>query len=97
MIRWLSMLIALFSLSCTLTTQRQGGLRVASNVPDAVLYIDEELQGPLRAYEEEYLYLDPGEHRLMVEHPDHFTEFAEVEVRSNMGMQVRFDMRRRPQ
>jgi hypothetical protein len=91
------MLMALLVSSCTLTAPRQGGVRVASNVPDAVLYVDEEVQGPVRAYEEQYIYLDPGEHRLMLEHPEHFTEFAEVEVQSNTGMHVRFEMRRRPE
>jgi hypothetical protein len=93
----LASLVAALLVACTFSTQRQGGVRVASNVPDAVLYVDEELRGPARVFERRYVHLDPGVHRLVLEHPDHFTEYAEVDVRSNTAMQVRFEMRRRPE
>jgi len=93
-------LVALFCLSsaaCTLTTPRQGGVRVISSVPDAVLYVDERLKGPVRTFEKRYVYLEPGTHRLMLEHPDHFSELVEIEIQPNMAMAVRVEMRRRPE
>ena len=100
--RKLFQLLSLFAISlvfaaCLVSTQRQGGIRVESNVPDAVLIVDEEVRGPVQAYRERYLNVDPGTHRVQLEHPDHFTEFVEVEVPSKMGVAVRVDMRRRPE
>jgi len=70
---------------------------VISSVPDAVLTVDEEVRGPARAYEQRYLYVDPGPHRLMLEHPGHFTEYIDVDVPSNRGVAVRVEMRPRPE
>ena len=68
-----------------------------TNVPDATLTVDEQVRGPVRAYERHYVRLPPGSHRLMLEHPDYFTEYIDVDVVDNMGMAVRLEMRRRPQ
>ena len=96
-LRLLGALSATLLLCCSISTHRQGGVRVISNVPDAALYVDEELAGPVRAHERDYLYVDPGPHRLMIEHPDHFTEFVDVDVPANRGVAVRVEMRRRPE
>jgi hypothetical protein len=97
MLRWLLPITIVVACSCSISTNRQGGVRVISSVPDAVLYVDEEIQGPVRAFERQYVYVDPGPHRLMLEHPDHFTEFIDVDVPSNRGVAVRVEMRRRPE
>ncbi len=70
MLRWL--FIVAVVCSCSVSTNRQGGVRVISNIPDAVLYVDEDLRGPVRVFQERYIYVDPGRHRLMLEHPEHF-------------------------
>ena len=90
-------LLAIVLTGCSITTQRQGGVRVVSNVPDAILYVDEEARGPVRAFGHRYIYLDSGRHRLMLERSGFFPEFAEVEIHSNMGTLVRFEMRRQPE
>ena len=85
-----------FLCGCSFTRPRQGGVRVVTNVPDATLYVDEELRGPARAFQESYLHLSPGTHRLILEHPEYFTEFIEVTVPESMGLAVRVEMRQRP-
>jgi hypothetical protein len=95
--RWICIFLVVVGCSCSLTTNRQGGVRVISSVPDAVLSVDEEVRGPVRAFEQRYLYVDPGRHRLVLEHPGHFTEYIEVDVPSNRGVAVRVEMRPRPE
>lgn len=98
MIRWLlTFSLALGLAACGAATQRPGGVRVETNVPDAILLVDEETRGPVRAYEREYVRLPPGAHRLLLEHPDYFTEYIDINVVENMGMAVRLEMRRRPE
>ncbi len=75
---------------------RAGGVRVVVNVPDATLYVDEEVQGPARAYQSHYIRLEPGAHRITLEHPDYFPEYVDVTVQENMAMAVSVEMRRRP-
>lgn len=87
--------LVLASISCA-SAPRMGGVRVLANVPDAVLYVDEEIQGPVRAYGRHYIRLLPGDHRIMLEHPDYFPEYVDVTVEENMAMAVRVEMRRRP-
>ncbi len=95
--RWIPVLgVAIFLAGCAATRPRVGGVRVEINVPEATLIVDEEVRGPVRAYERDYLRLPPGPHRLTFEHPDYFTEYVEVDVVENMGMAVRLEMRRRP-
>lgn len=99
MFRWLSLAFAIFLSFLTIccVPQGSGGIRVISNVPDAVLYVDEEIKGPAQAFKNRYIYVSVGEHRLMLEHPDHFPEFAKVDVPAKRGIAVRFEMRRRPE
>ena len=98
MIRRLSCaLVGLVLGACAAAGPRPGGVRVDTNVPDAILLVDEETRGPVRAYEREYVRLPPGAHRLMLEHPDYFTEYIDVTVVENMAMAVRLEMRRRPE
>lgn len=96
MYRWLLLAFLAITTAACLTIQRQGGIRIESNVPDATLYVDEELKGPVRAYQEQYVHVDPGTHRVTIEHPEHFTEFVEVDVPANMAVKVRVELRRRP-
>lgn len=95
------LLIAVLGLSALLAAcaaaPRVGGVRVISNVPDATLYVDEEVQGPARAYQSHYIRLEPGAHRLVLEHPDYFPEYVDVTVQENMAMAVSVEMRRRPE
>ena len=97
MVRWLVVAIAALTAACSLGPARQGGVRIISNVPEATLYVDEELRGPAEAYQQRYLYVRPGTHRIMLEHPRYFTEYVEVTVPENMGMAVQVEMRQRPQ
>jgi len=84
------------SVGCA-SAARVGGVRVESNVGDATLYVDEELRGPVSVYERHYIRLEPGTHRLTLEHSEYFSEYAEVSVEPNMAMSVSFEMRRRPE
>jgi len=88
--------IATLCVACS-AAPRVGGVRVVSNVPEATLYVDEEVQGQASVYEHTYIRLAPGPHRLMLEHPEYFPEYVDVDVPENMAMAVRVEMRRRPE
>ena len=95
MARWLIPWLAAALFGCG-AAPLVGGVRVETNVPDATLFVDEELHGPVQAYERQYIRLSPGEHRLVLEHPDYFPEYVTVSVAENVAMAVRVEMRRRP-
>jgi hypothetical protein len=91
------LLMSIVMVSCvTAASTRVGGVRIETNVPAATLLVDEEIRGPVQAYERHYVRLSPGPHRLMLEHSDYFTEYIDIDVVENMGMAVRLEMRRRP-
>ena len=100
MLRWLSWVLVAAAwvahLACSSAMPQVGGVRITTNVPEATLYVDEELRGPAGEYEAHYIRLSPGRHRLTLEHPDYFPEYLEVNVPRNMAMAVTMELRRRP-
>ena len=101
MLRWhLLTMVALGAVllcACGGTTPQVGGVRIATNVPEATLYVDEELRGPAGEYADHYIRLAPGQHRLTLEHPGYFPEYLEVNVARDMAMAVTIELRRRPE
>ncbi len=90
------MLITVLAVHCG-TAAPRGGVRVITNVPQATLYVDDELRGPVDAYEDHYLHLAPGQHKLMIEHAEYFTEHIDVTVVEDITIAVTLRMRRQPQ
>ena len=75
--------------------QPMGGVRVMTNVHDATLLVDDELRGPVSAYEDDYLRLTPGRHRIALEHAGYVSEYIDVTVAQDMAVTVSVDMRAR--
>ncbi len=69
-----------------------GGVRMTTNVPEATLYVDDELRGPAQDYEGYYLPLEPGRHVLRLEDRDHITTRVEVVVAAGVGMSITLEM-----
>lgn len=88
--------IFVFLLSCS-SPQTLTGVRINSNVPQAVLYIDDELRGPMEYYENIAIPLPPGQHRLRLEHPEYFREHIDVTVVQSIATSITVRMRPRPQ
>lgn len=72
-----------------------GGVRVVTNVSEAILFVDDEERGPASAYEGHYIRLAPGPHRLALEHSEYVSEYIDVNVAEDVGMTVSIEMRRR--
>jgi hypothetical protein len=53
-------------------------LRVQVNVPDATIWVDDQLVGSAKALEKDGTFLRAGFHRIEVRHPDYYSYFAEV-------------------
>ena len=58
----------------------RGTVRFTSNVPEATLEVDETRIGPIGMFEKSGLLLKPGQHRVIVRHGGHFTEYQLIEV-----------------
>ena len=89
--------ILLMVLSGCSSPQSLGGVRLRTNVPEATLFIDDELRGPVREYLDEYLPLDPGPHLIVLEHPGYAPERMDIIVSDGIAMEVSIEMRQRSQ
>ena len=72
-----------------------GGVRLTSGVPEASLFVDDELLGTVADYEGLSIRLPPGTHRIVLDHPDYHPEEIEVTVSEGMATAVTLEMRRR--
>jgi len=52
--------------------------RVEVNVPDATVWVDDQLVGSVTAVARQGTFLRAGFHRVEVRHPDYYSFFAEV-------------------
>lgn len=52
--------------------------RVDVNVPDATVWVDDQLVGSAAALAKDGTFLRAGFHRVEVRHPDYYSYFAEV-------------------
>ena len=73
-----------------------GAVRFICNVKDATLTIDEKDYGDIGLYLKNYIYLKPGIHRVVISHPDYFTEYFEIKVIKNMKIKIKVNLRRKP-
>ncbi len=71
-----------------------GGVRVLSNVDEAILFVDDLEHGPVDAYADHYLRLVPGRHSLRLEHPGYRPEHLDIVVARDIALSVTLDLQR---
>lgn len=74
-------LLAVASLSACATLGKPKDMvpfRVEGNVPDATVWVDDQLVGSVTAVAKQGTFLRAGFHRVEVRHPDYYSYFAEV-------------------
>lgn len=74
------------------TTPRTTSLKVHSDVPDAVVTIDDQVLGPAKAVEKRGVALPPGRHRVTIEKPGYFPHDELVQVKEG-DPPIRLDVR----
>lgn len=54
------------------------GFRVAGNVPDAAVYIDDVYVGRVGEWSERGRFIRPGAHRVELRHPSYYPRFEDI-------------------
>ena len=95
--RWSTLALTLALGACG-ARQSPGGvdrddaiIKLASNVPDAQLYVDGRFVGPLRALRGG-VAVEPGTHRFELRHDDYFSSYLELTLARAERKQVALDM-----
>ena len=72
--------------------QQAAPLRVAGNVPDATIWVDDHLIGRLADFSKSPKRLPAGFHRLEVSAPGYYSSFHEVVAKSGTEVSIRADL-----
>lgn len=69
-----------------------GSVRLVTNVPDAVLYIDDVMYGPGESYERRAIPLPAGTHNFRFEHPEFRRETVRILVTEDVSVTVAVEL-----
>jgi len=64
-------------------------LRVETNVPDAIIWVDDRLVGTAASLVSSGTRLRPGFHRVEVRHPSHYSFFTEIDPKKGEDVVIR--------
>ena len=74
-------LLALLAIGCaTAIPYGAVGLRVASNVPDATVWVDDVLVGNVADWARDGKHIRSGFHRIEIRHTGYYSFFQEIEL-----------------
>jgi hypothetical protein len=77
---------------CATFGRAAGRLGIPSNLPHAVVIIDDVLVGRASEWAPPGKQIRPGFHRIEIRHPSYFSHYAEIELSDGGGSQVKADL-----
>lgn len=75
---------------------QKSGLRIICNVEDATIIVDEKEYGPVKLYRKRYILLKPGVHRIIITHPQYFTEYFDLKLPKNRRVAIKVNLKEKP-
>jgi len=73
-----------------------GGLLIACEPADALIYVDDRLQGSVDSLKRQPLLVPEGFHRLELRRDGYFSHFAEVTVAKGVQQRLEVKLRKEP-
>jgi len=78
------------------SVQELGGLQIACEPADALLYVDDRYMGSVASLAKRPLPLPVGPHRLELRSEGHFAHFAEITVAKGVRHRLEVKLRKEP-